>query len=872
MPMVGFVCALRCARSVRREFSLASDRSDKPAAPDSTPETSGTPAPQIPPAPSRTSDRDDVLAALSEFESGVESLKKLYTERQQVAERIEQQQQVLAGRERDLAERGALLDKLDLTLQDQRADLGRQREALEADRAGLAKAKADFEALRVELENRAADSARDRRALDRAIAEHQELEQAITQRLAGLEQREAALAKSAAELAARDGDLSRREQDLQKSREALEAEARSLREAREETERIRDESQREVARARAEIETEARALAEARGVVESDGRVLEQLEESLSAREKALDARQAELTRAEAAFADQRAELDRARSDHAHRAHEAAGDATLAGDVADRIAQAEARLTSERETSARLREELEAITRTAEQARAELETERGGRESEAAEALALRKQLADAQRHVADLATKPGKTSKNAEVESARTRVAELEGQLADALATAASSEQSHAARLKVLTDQLAEAAATRDALARKVAECEENIRRLTLEAEAGAKQAFELGEKLRQAESTLELERRNAESLVASVQECEELRRLADQLKERLRSEAAARKQTQQKAAELEQHVAALQSSLAERGGEQSVRRISSEFGAARALRRERMKLHRRLRKEQLSKVRKASEALRKRFEICEQVLSQRATLASAHQVIMETQRKLQKSRATTRVAVVMFFSAAALAVLAALCWAAAGQILPGRFIATAVVAADPRGRELSPAELREWQQFHEAMFTNPQFMERAAEHFRRFRVETLGTPGALTRRLEEDLSYQSAVPGELQIELRGQGRERTARELNALTTKLVSEALAARERRVDGAVTVIKREAAAGAEPIDEQRLTAAGLMLAGCVFVSLIVSLMLWKRLASAKQKFERDIALEAILDPSRWPEVKKEAEAA
>ncbi|MBU6413093.1 MAG: hypothetical protein KGS45_06435 [Planctomycetes bacterium] len=287
-----------------------------------------------------------------------------------------------------------------------------------------------------------------------------------------------------------------------------------------------------------------------------------------------------------------------------------------------------------------------------------------------------------------------------------------------------------------------------------------------------------------------------------------------------------------------------------------------------------ERLRTHRRLRRQQIVQLREAGEVLRKRFEICEQVLAQRAQLAAAHQVIQETQRKQASQRAVGRAATVMGHSTIVLAILAGLSWALAGQISPGRFAARATLEADGKGRELATEELKEWQKFHEEMLGDPQFAGKVAEHMKRFAMGALAEPSAVAQRLKTDMSFESARPGVLTVELRGDGPERTARELNAITTKLAAEAVEARARRIDGAVTVISKEAAADPKPIDSTRLQVAGAILGGCALFGIFVATFIYRRLAAAKQKFERDIALEAILDASRWPkagepEEKREA---
>ena len=289
----------------------------------------------------------------------------------------------------------------------------------------------------------------------------------------------------------------------------------------------------------------------------------------------------------------------------------------------------------------------------------------------------------------------------------------------------------------------------------------------------------------------------------------------------------------------------------------------LASAAGMVSPARRERLRLYRRLRREQAAKLRNLGEALRSRFEICEQVLTQRAQLATAAQLVADARRKYEAKQATTRVAVVASFASITVLVLAFLSWAAAGQIFPGRHAARVTVEADGRGRDLPLEERREWQTFHESLLASPAFAEQAAEHMRRFGMTNLGTAGAIAARFKEDLSFESSHPGELVIELRGEGAARTTRELTAISTRFVAEAQESRNRRNDGAITAISKPAQASEGAIDNQRMIGAGGLFGGSVLLASGLAYLGYRRLSGAKSKFENQIAIEGILDQAHWP---------
>ncbi len=322
--------------------------------------------------------------------------------------------------------------------------------------------------------------------------------------------------------------------------------------------------------------------------------------------------------------------------------------------------------------------------------------------------------------------------------------------------------------------------------------------------------------------------------------------------LKDRLRTEIAAHDADLERIAELERQIA-------NRPIAQPVSGVVVSTGRI-----ERLRLHRRLRREQTSKLRNLGDSLRSRFEICEQLIGQRAQLAVAQQMVNEAQRKVQAKQAGSRVGVVAFFAAMTVLILACLSWAAAGQLFPGRYASRVTIQADGRGRDLPMEELQEWQRFHEDMLTSPGFSEKIADHMRKFGIMNLATPTAVNQRMKEDLSSESPTPGELVIELRGDGAARTTRELNALATRFASEAQELRTRRNDGAITTITKPAAALPEPIDNSRLIGAAGILGGTVSLAALISMLLYRKLVSTKSKFETDIALAGMLDASKWPD--------
>lgn len=277
---------------------------------------------------------------------------------------------------------------------------------------------------------------------------------------------------------------------------------------------------------------------------------------------------------------------------------------------------------------------------------------------------------------------------------------------------------------------------------------------------------------------------------------------------------------------------------------------------------RRERLRRARVLVRQQDSKIKKAGDVLRTRFEQCEQVLALRTELVSARDSINAARRKTEQMKAKGRTAAVLFYSIGAFFSIGAMSWITTGFVTPGNFAAVATLRAESRSRELNSAEFGEWQLFHEQMLNDPRFHEVAAERMARRGMASLGTPGAIGNMVKADLSSRPGAEGELVLELHGEGSERTARVLETLTTALASQANASRQQRVDGAVTSITQAAKSTDQPIDNTRMLYAAAGWAAGTFLALLMGIVVWRRMLSVKHTFENQARVDELLDGVQW----------
>lgn len=614
-----------------------------------------------------------------------------------------------------------------------------------------------------------------------------------------------------------------------------------------------------LAKKQAELEARAREaeeqLAAARRLEEqcaAERSRLEKGREELEELSRTIEAKMSEIDAAEKALATRREELEKHQSDL---------------DEAARI------IAAEREAAKTDRDanEAEMQARTA-----ELEAQRANLEAQKFELEAHRAKL-DAQKAEIE--------ARKAALDAAAARKVEASKAKLDELTARAESAEKAAAEAKKKAEQdAAMIGELRRELEASKREREAAVGRAADGDKDAAARMQELAERLAAAEESAE-EHRNlweieraqgvklTEELTKLREEAGEAETVISTLREKLKTEAARSQELTAKTRQLEADLAQGAALVAELEGQlaelrKKRERVQSE---ARSVmpeslerRRRRLTLARELVRRQAAKVKKGGEALRKRYEQCEQVLSQRAELAEARAKIIAAEKRAHSGRAVRTAAVVMLCGSGVVAMLGGLSWAAATHFAPATFVASSQIGADGRGRELQPAELDEWQRFHEGLIADPMFHDAAADRFKRQGMTELARPADLAQRIREGLSVESGSPGEMTLRWTGKGADRSQRELETLTASLTSHANAAQTRRIDGGVTKVLKEARAGDAPIDNTRTVYALGILGGTLALALAITLTLWRKLSRAKTDFERDTGLASTLDPGRWPD--------
>jgi len=176
--------------------------------------------------------------------------------------------------------------------------------------------------------------------------------------------------------------------------------------------------------------------------------------------------------------------------------------------------------------------------------------------------------------------------------------------------------------------------------------------------------------------------------------------------------------------------------------------------------------------------------------------------------------------------------------------------------------IEAAAGGRPLSQAELEEWQRYHEELLSDPRTLEVVAERMKQRGIASLATVPALKLRLDADFSFMSREPGTLDLELRGVGEGKTARELDTLVATVVRQANTARERRVDGSTTIVASTGAPDPAPLHDERVFYAAGIAGILTLLSTVCAWILWRKLYEAKASVERHDEFDGLMDERRW----------
>lgn len=760
---------------------------------------------------------DPMLAsALQGIEQGLGQIRRMSREADELKARLDAQQAALQQRENDLTDKLTALQAECLQLETDRKALDTERDAVE----------------------------RGRHAAEELARTADEKARTAEERAKAADARDAETRRNAEEFARRTADLDAREHAIQSSQSDFDAKRAQL-----------DAK-------RAEFESQSREIAAERDRVQARATALADTERQIAQREQAA-------TQTLAAAEQLRADTTKRAEDLKHVEDRAKRDQS------DIALLRQSLTTAQQQASQTLRALQDATTRAeqAEQANMDLRAELDQASGSSADTTALARERDDLRQTAEDLRSKL-KAAEDREsrlTTAARTLKEQAQSASTEIDTLKASLERAHAQATTNAQAASSAGQASAAASAAATAAAEKQIEELRTKLAEAEQAKTQVGSSQNAVQKELSDARLIIDDLRAQLEQHEkdskDLENVLDQLRDRLRTEAAKTEAFASQTQQLEAKIEELESRP------NTPQTLSTLEGAAlpgpAAARLKRIELCRKLMRDKTKKVRRVSDALAKRYEQCEQILSLRQDVLAAKRSVEAAFRKQQGTEARGRAAATAFFIVAASTALAGASWLIAGQVAPEAFIAKAIVAADSPDRQLNAGELEEWTDYHEKLLNDPRFHDFAAQRLSRQGFPNLASPTAVNDKIKESIRTESNKPGELTLEMKGVGRERVERELQAISVALQSQSQALKDQRPDGAKTIISQAAKAGQEPLDSVRLVYGGAIFGGCMLVFGVLVGILWNRLAQAKFKFDQSQAVDTTDDDKLWPPLDRKA---
>lgn len=466
------------------------------------------------------------------------------------------------------------------------------------------------------------------------------------------------------------------------------------------------------------------------------------------------------------------------------------------------------------------------------------------------------------------------------ELESTRSRAQELEAQLLSVSEDASKELEASQAQITQLTEKLQQASkGLQDASDNKdqlTADLQSKLDAALARCEAMSETASEItAEQAAEHESQAQAHQAEVQELKNKIAQSEEQISIIRTKYDELSDQLIAEQKSSEESAEQLTRVGDLLDASSVREGEliASIEELNEQLELQRSegavqsdewtvSRRQRLDRVKSILRQQSDKVRRATEALRDRYDQCEKVLLKRAELVEAYQAVSDAQAKLAKREARSGTLLGLSGLGILLLMIAGVSWFIAGQVAPGAYASRVTLVAQAGERTLTTADIESWQGYIEQSVTDPQFVEKAAQGMKRRGIKEFAVAGTLGSEMKSSLDVISAEPGKIELEYRGQGASRTQRVLDTYALSLTSQANAARARRIDGAMTTMQQSATAGEAPLDTARVEMAGMIFGGSSFATFVFGGIFWRRMAKLKANFERDSRVEPLFDEDSW----------
>jgi hypothetical protein len=244
--------------------------------------------------------------------------------------------------------------------------------------------------------------------------------------------------------------------------------------------------------------------------------------------------------------------------------------------------------------------------------------------------------------------------------------------------------------------------------------------------------------------------------------------------------------------------------------------------------------------------------------FHELQRLEAQRKELSQVREFLSRSEQQMIRRWARSRSVAMVAWMGMLAAVCIAGSWFAVSEIVPVAGTASVELRATPRdGGVLSNEAASTWREWHEALATDPAFVQAVGRRLAARGLMPTGGETGLATMLGSDLQFETDGPGRMRLVLEGPDRRLLPATLDAVATTMASESARQAPRRADGARASLRGDqpttAGGGYARLMGGQMPAALLSLIGMIAgVSIVVSLLLiglvYLMLSRAKRIFD------------------------
>ncbi|MCA9312046.1 MAG: hypothetical protein KDA21_12615, partial [Phycisphaerales bacterium] len=244
----------------------------------------------------------------------------------------------------------------------------------------------------------------------------------------------------------------------------------------------------------------------------------------------------------------------------------------------------------------------------------------------------------------------------------------------------------------------------------------------------------------------------------------------------------------------------------------------------------------------------------------------AQQQRVLAASNAVEEQQQSHTRGGIAKNAMATMLALVTIIAIVGGASWAIAQRAVAPTFAVQATLGMDGR-EDADPDVLASWREFHEQMFSDPQFMEDAAARMKRRGFLTLANPTDLLHFLENSADITFAQEGEVSMTIRTEGLERAERLMETLTTSCVAWSNNTRDLRLDNAPLAVISQVQADAAPVEDPRTIIFGAVFGGLTAIVLF-GFILMQRTLSKRMRRAEVLEQEARSTEKMWADATRD----